>query len=58
MEFKEILRQVLMQMYHSSLQNVAGLEKADIIVHNAISKEVYDDEKSKAFKNCESGSVG
>lgn len=36
MELKELIRQVLWQMYQSSLQNAAGLERVDAIIENAI----------------------
>ena len=43
MELKELIRQVLWQMYQSSLQNAAGLERVDAVVENAIGKEGSED---------------
>ncbi|MBQ2580644.1 MAG: hypothetical protein II574_03335 [Ruminococcus sp.] len=43
MELKELIRQVLWQMYQSSLQNAAGLERVDAVVENAIGKEGGED---------------
>ena len=43
MELKELIKQVLWQMYQSSLQNAAGLERVDAVIENAIGKEGGED---------------
>ena len=58
MELKELIKQVLWQMYQSSLQNAAGLERVDAVIENAIGKEGGEDAGDRAFADGAGGTLG
>lgn len=58
MELKELIRQVLWQMYQSSLQNAAGLERVDAVVENAIGKEGGEDADGGACRSGAGSTLG
>ena len=58
MELNELIRQVLLQMFQSSLQNKADLEKVDNNVLYYIGKERESDEQGTACRNSGGGTIG
>ena len=58
MELNELIRQVLLQMFQSSLQNKADLEKVDKTVIEYLGKERESDEQGTACRNGGGGTIG
>ncbi len=57
MEFRELIKQVLLQMYKSCLSDKTELERLDISVMKAIGKESDKGEKDGACANSSCSAV-
>ena len=58
MDFNELIKRLLLQMYRSSLPDRDELERLDSLVLGQLRKKVFDDEKIGACHIGEGGAGG